>query len=183
MIELADVYDEQGHLTGQQKTKEQIFKTGDWRLVVHAWVIDTITGKLLVQQRVAKGIFDNLWDVSVGGGVASGEPSADAMVRELYEEIGMVVAPQDLVLVGRYKIPKLIPEKQLMMNDHSDTFLLRTKVDLGNLVLQDSEVAAVKLISLEELENQTTNPKTYRLWVPHSPSYYADVSAAIQGQL
>ena len=84
-----DILDENGRLTGEVKTKEEILSNGSWRKVVHVWIVDK-RGRLLVQQRASgRGIFDNLWDVSVGGGAKTGEPVLEAARREVKEELGL----------------------------------------------------------------------------------------------
>jgi isopentenyl-diphosphate delta-isomerase len=48
--ELIDVLDRNGQPTGKQKTKLQIFNDGDYRNVVHVWIVNS-NGQLLIQQR------------------------------------------------------------------------------------------------------------------------------------
>lgn len=173
MQEKADVLNEAGQLTGLQETKQEIFQSGHWRLVVHLWIVDPKTRQLLVQQRASKkGIFDDLWDVSVGGGVQAGESSATAIIRETGEELGLKINKVEIKLLGRFKVPKFIPERQQQMNEYSDTFLVFRKLDLSTLRLQPDEVADVRLIGLQDFKNEINNQLVYEHWVPHSAEYY-----------
>lgn len=181
MSELADAYTEQGELTAQKKTKMQIFQDGDWRLVTHVWVLDSSRQRLLVQQRAHKGIFDDLWDVTIGGGVHAGEPTIQAAVRELDEELGIQARSDELTLLGRWKVPKHVPELGLMMQEWSDTYALVRDIAPEDLHLQRQEVAAAKWVTLQYLHDQINDPETYKLWVPHSVEYYNGVADVIRG--
>lgn len=183
MKELADVLDSTGNPTGLQKTKDEIFRSGDWRVVTHVWIVNPATKELVIQKRVKKGIFDDLWDVSVGGGVQAGEPTISAASREVEEELGLRLPEADFELIGRFKIPKFIPEKQLPTNEFSDTYLVRRAVAVDELTLQAEEVAAVRLITLERLRLVINDPENYERWVPHSARYYNEVADRIEEML
>lgn len=59
-------------------------------------------GRLLVHRRApTKDVWPGMWDVAAGGVVAVGESYPDAARRELAEELGVQVAPGDLVGLGR----------------------------------------------------------------------------------
>lgn len=183
MVELLDVLDDQGRPTGQTKTKAEILRGGDWRRVVHIWVVDD-RDRLLIQQRAAgRGIFDNLWDVSVGGGVQAGEPSVEAARRELREELGLDLPISRFQLLGTWKIqPKPVASKGVM-KDFSDTFLVRVaSIDRSTLNLQPDEVQATDLMDLSELYERIQDPDFYANWVQHGPAYYRGVIVKITGK-
>lgn len=175
-VELFDALTPTGLPTGQQKTKQQIFNDGDWRLVTHAWLV-TDDNQVLCQRRAfGKGFWDGLWDVSVGGGVASGEDSLAACVRELAEELGLVVDPNDLVRLGRFETSKPLPEQNIIAKEFSDTYVVRLKPYLGSLILQDSEVSEVCYIPLDQV-----GVNNGREWVPHPQTYYQEIRQLILG--
>jgi isopentenyldiphosphate isomerase len=65
---------------------------------VHVFVVHPETGDLFLQQRShRKDIQPGKWDTSVGGHVDSGEPAADAAVRELREELGLDHGPPEFM--------------------------------------------------------------------------------------
>lgn len=176
MPELQDVLDEKGELTGEQLTKDEIFKRGLWRKVVHIWLVDS-NKRLLVQRRaLKKGIFDGLWDVTVGGGVAAGEEPVDAAIRELKEELGIAADLTDLTYIDRYKLPKTIPETGERMNDFSYTFMLSRDIDIQELQMEPREVSSVRLMKLSDLNRSISNPAQSKLWVPHGTEYYVQVA-------
>lgn len=178
--EQLDVLSEDGKPTGQTKTKAEILRSGDWRRVVHIWVVDD-EQQLLIQQRAdKKGIFDNRWDVSVGGGVRAGEASVVAAQRELAEELGLDLPSDQFQLLGTWKVqPKLVPGKGVM-KDFSDTFLVRVPAisDLA-LTLQPDEVQATDVIKLTDLVEKLKGPAFYAKWVQHGHAYYSEVTAKI----
>jgi isopentenyldiphosphate isomerase len=180
MIEMHDVLDEFGNKTGEQKTKDEMFKNGDWRQVVHLWIIDS-GNKILIQKRTDnKGTFGGMWDPSVGGGVAAGESTLEACVRETKEELGIDIKPNDVKLISRHKMPKIIPETGLPSNDFSDTYIIKMDIGLEDLVLQKSEVAEIKKLSYEELKDEFENENKFKNWVPHGIDYYFSVLDSIK---
>ncbi len=180
MVELLDVLDENGNPTGRAKTKAEALTAGDWRKVVHIWLVDN-DGNLLIQQRAKKGgIFDDMWDVSVGGGVSSGEPSLHAAKRELQEELGLDLPEDKFQFLGTWKMPPKQVDEDRVMKDFSDTFLVRVpKIDLSALKLAPREVQAVDVISLSELSDRIQDPAFYKNWVQHSQTYYHEVIVTI----
>ena len=182
MSELFDALDRAGKPTGQKKTKVQILADGDWWRVVHVWVVNS-RGELLTQQRAKKLVFDDCWDVSVGGGLTSGERPAESAVRELAEELGLIVTEADLEDLGEWPMPKFIPERNQTTHEFSRTFLLRRDVDLATLTLEPREVVQSAWLPLDELEAQITNAKTYPDWVPHPREYYLGVLSLIHQKM
>lgn len=180
MIELADVLDESGEPTGEKKTKYEIFEQGLWRLVVHVWIVNPDTNQVLIQKRATKkGIFDDLWDISVGGAVMAGEKSVVAASRETEEELGLKFKEDEFELIGRFKIPKFIPERKQQMNEFSDTFLVRGKFNLDDVTMQEAEVADVVSISLDALIQAVSGADSPN-WVPHGKEYYEKVTSEIK---
>jgi len=57
---------------------------------VAAGILCDSTGRVLIAERVGGGVFNGLWEVP-GGKIASGETSAEALYRELAEELGIEV--------------------------------------------------------------------------------------------
>lgn len=191
--EFTEVFTKAGQPTGEFKPKEQVFTDGDWRLVTHVWIVNPATQELLVQQRAhrgtdtKKGIFDDLWDVSVGGGIMAvdkngrvqSELSQVAAQRETFEELGVEFDLADFRLIGRYCVPKYIPERGQQMNEYSDTYLVLKEIPLTTLRLNHAEVATVKYMPIPEVLAATSDTEKSKLWVPHSAEYYTTVAAEI----
>lgn len=176
--ELIDALDKDGSPIGERKTRLQILDDGDWRNVVHVWVVNN-EAQLLVQQRAHKGLWDDLWDVSVGGGVSAGEEPIHTAARELDEELGIKVQEQELEVLGRWETTKPLPERGQTAHEFSHTFLLHRDIPLSALVLQPKEVVQVKWLPLDDFQALITDDIEYKKWVPHPKGYYLGVIAAI----
>ncbi|MEM8705224.1 MAG: NUDIX domain-containing protein [Actinomycetota bacterium] len=67
-----------------------------------AVVVQRSDGRLVVHQRADwKDVYPSLWDVAFGGVPAVGESDVDAAVREVAEEAGIDVTPDELRPLGR----------------------------------------------------------------------------------
>ena len=108
MDELVDILDKKGHYTGKSVLKSEAHKKGLFHPTVHIWCYSE-TGKILLQQRGAnKKTFPLKWDVSVAGHMASGETPEVSALREVQEEIGVVIDLSKLEKIGVEKIEKII---------------------------------------------------------------------------
>ena len=140
-MEYMDIYTAQRERTGRITQRGSEFGEGEYRLIVHA-VIFNRAGEMLIQQRqpFKKG-WGGLWDLTVGGAVSAGETSAQAVLRELQEELGIIWDLQ-----GE-------PPALTVSFDHGfdDIYLLRGEVDVSTLRLQAEEVADARWANREEV--------------------------------
>jgi isopentenyl-diphosphate delta-isomerase len=180
--ELIEALDKNARPTGKRKTWLNIINDGDWRGVVHVWIINS-SGELLVQQRAAKGAWDGLWDVSLGGTISAGETPEQAAVRELAEELGLTVGHNDLRKLGTWNVRKNIPEKDQESKEFSHDFLLRRDLDTEKLSLQKEEVSQVAWRSLNDMKDVIRDDNLYKSWVPHPKEYYSEIISLIEEQL
>ena len=65
-------------------------------------------GRILMQQRRADRAFGGLWEFP-GGKVEPGESPESALIREIEEELGLVLAPETLVPLSFASDPALPP--------------------------------------------------------------------------
>ena len=96
----------------------------------------------MIQKRADfKGLWGGLWDISVGGSVLAGESSVEGARRELFEEVGV-----------RADFGDGIPLMTFYGGDCiSDYYFARADVTESDVVLQDSEVSAVRLATREDV--------------------------------
>ncbi|MBP3494237.1 MAG: NUDIX domain-containing protein [Oscillospiraceae bacterium] len=140
-MEYVDIYTAQRELTGKTEERGKALGDGEYRLIIHAAIFNR-AGQLLIQQRQPfKRGWPGLWDLTMGGAVSTGETSAEALVRELQEELGLAWDLQ-----GE-------PPALSLTFDHGfdDIYLLRGEVELSTLQLQYEEVAQVKWATQEEV--------------------------------
>jgi 8-oxo-dGTP pyrophosphatase MutT (NUDIX family) len=112
--------------------------------------IVTPDGKVLIDKRHPDKDKGGLWECSCGS-VVSGEDSAAGAVRELEEEVGVKVNPQDITMVGSIRFD---PDHVFI-----DSYIVVKNVDIDSLILQESEVTEARLVTLEELDGICSDNK------------------------
>ena len=156
-MEWLDLYDEQRRPNGGRMARGGYPPAGSYFTVVHLCLFDA-RGRMLIQQRQSgKREYPDLWDVTAGGAVQSGETSVEAAHRELLEELGL-----DLDLTGQ--------RPYLTVNfpgGFDDVFLLEGEADVSALRLQLEEVRDAKWATLAEIQTMRQRGE----FVPYYPSY------------
>lgn len=153
MEERIDIYDSNRHLTGKTIARSDAFlREGEFMLYALAVIFDT-HGKLLITQRVdTKHWAPGCWEVP-GGGVLAGETSAQAVVREVREEVGLDVS--DCVTVPFFTYENV----DLKRGDNYIVDMYRFELDItkDDIVLQTSEAKDCTLASWDEIEALAAN--------------------------
>lgn len=159
--ELVDVLDPvSGKLTGKSVLKSVAHSLGIWHPAVHVWIYNS-KGEILLQHRSKqKNLFPNMWDVSVGGHVGFGELVEDVAVREVSEEIGLVVSKKDVEKIFSFKWHVLANDK-IINNEFVTVFLLKFDGSVKDLVLQKEEVDTVKFFTIPFLEKEIVENENY----------------------
>ena len=140
-MEVWDVYDVHRIKKGKTIFRGEQLSDGNYHLAVHICIFNS-NGEMLIQQRQPfKEDWSDMWDITVGGCVVSGETSQNAAERELFEEIGLKV---DLENVR----PHLTIN---FTNGFNDIYLIENDVDISALTLQYKEVKRVRWATLEEI--------------------------------
>jgi 8-oxo-dGTP diphosphatase len=150
-MESIDVLDENGLPTGVIKPKDAVHRDGDWHRAAHVWIV-TPDGRVLLQKRAAaKENWPGWWDVSAAGHCSAGESAVETAVRETAEELGLVLASDELQHVGTFRDPVVLRGGAYLDNEIHEVFLVRCDVELDALTLQKEEVEAVALVTPGEL--------------------------------
>lgn len=97
-----------------------------------------------------------------------GQSSLEAAVREVNEEIGIEINSTDLNYILTYKKESKEGE-DLIDKQIFDCYIVNTKeINIENIIIQESEVEGVKLVSKEEFkwmienENMSERPIFYK---------------------
>lgn len=138
MSEMRRIYDENFNYQGYMKERSEPLAPEEYYVVAGVMVVSR--GKLLVTKRAAGKTFEHQWEFTMGSVVGEETPLEGAL-RELSEEVGIIVTKNDVELLGTLK------EEQ----KHSKTFLLVKDVD--KITMQTSEVEDYQFVGKEELEN------------------------------
>ena len=166
MDELVDILNADGSQTGRKEMKSVAHKNGLFHPTIHVWLY-TSNGYLLIQKRGKdKKSYPLLWDVSVAGHIGAGEDIVQSALREVEEEIGLVLQPQALTKIGVFKSQKdHAPDFRDYEFHHS--FIAELKVPLASLKKQDSEVEEIALVPLLRFAEETWGLANPSIYVPH----------------
>lgn len=141
-MELWDVYTKTREKTGRTHVRGSVDRMteGDYHIVIDVWTF-LPDGRLLLTQRDPLKPSGLLWE-GTGGSITTGETSLIGAVREVEEEIGLHLNPEDLVLVG-----------EIIRNDTLiDMYVTRLPriIAIEELSFQKGEVVDAKLVTKEE---------------------------------
>ena len=143
-MEKRDVFLRDGTFTGLTIEKHTPMQKG-WFLRHAVIIMKTMDGQYVMQQRSLKAKYSpGEWDVT-GGGVVSGETSAQAAVREALEEVGVEVKMENL----HYMMSELHywGEEYDMI---CDTYAARVNLPENGFKISEYEVNDVKCVPFEE---------------------------------
>ena len=150
MNEMFDVLDENGDFTNQIETREECHKKGLWHKAVVVFILSTDNKKVLLQQRSAKKkLWPNLWDLTAGGHVLSGELGYQSGIRETKEEIGIDIVKNDMEFIGATRSENISGN---IINRHfNEYYIVHKDLDINDIVLQEDEVQDIKWFDREEV--------------------------------
>ena len=150
MEEYVDILDEDGKETGEVITKKEAHKTGKWHRAIHIWIISDDKKKILLQKRCAdKNLFPNMWDISVGGHVSSGEDTLVAAKRELSEELGLDPDSYEFEYVDVIK--ERFVDGDVVSNEFVTIYKIINNVNISSIKLQKEEVSEARWFTKSEL--------------------------------
>jgi len=141
MDEWLDIVDESDTVIGRAP-RDRIHAEGHYHRSSHIMLFNSRDQVFVQLRSMNKDNGAGLWDSSAAGHVDSGESYLDCAVRELNEELGIVVAPVALNLVG-----KLEPQERNGF-EFSNIFTLCSE---QRLVLQAEEIDDGRWLTPEEL--------------------------------
>ncbi|MCM1327842.1 MAG: NUDIX domain-containing protein [Ruminococcus sp.] len=141
-MELFDIYDKERNKTGRTAERGKPVQNGDFRMVVHICIFNG-DGRMLIQRRQPfKHGWSGMWDLSVGGSAVAGDTSLTAAVREVGEELGLKLAPEELRRVLTVQTEHVF----------DDIYTVRRDLDVQKLTLQETEVAEVRWADISQIK-------------------------------
>ena len=99
--ELWDAYDREGNCLGFELVRGEPLPEGVCHLVAEVYSV-TYDGRILITQRHPDKSWGGFWECT-GGSIVKGETPVEGALRELREETGIVVHPDQLRLFYIYK--------------------------------------------------------------------------------
>ena len=149
-IEFFDLYTADRQPLGRRIRRGEPIPRGEYHIVVQIMTVNS-DGEILLTQRVPEKTSGGRWECS-GGCAVSGETSRQAAVRELYEETGLSVNPEDIRL-------ELTLTTDSMLRDF---YVVSKDAPLEGMKLQTVEVCAAKWVSFERLAEMAQSGQTTR---------------------
>lgn len=155
-MELFDVLDGTGHVTGYVQERQVVHRLGLPHRTVHLWLHRVKDGRmqlLLQKRRADKDSNPGCYDISSAGHIDAGDEPLPSAIRELSEELGIKADPEELHFIG------LCPnysEKEFYGhpfrdNELSYVYLVDKEVDIADMTLQASEVESVMWMDIDEV--------------------------------
>ena len=155
MEEIFDVLNEKGEYTGKTETRENCHKNGLWHKAVAMFAVNS-KGQVLLQKRSAtKKLWPNMWDITAGGHVLTGEFGFQAAIRELKEELGIEVKRQDMIFIGACTSSNI--KGEIINNHFNEFYIIQAEIDTNTITLQEEEVSEVKWVDKEEIIEKIKN--------------------------
>ncbi len=156
-MEYFDLYDENRFPLNKKIERGSLINNGEYRYIVNICILNDKNQMLIQQRQSNKKNWPNLWDISVGGCVVSGETSKQGAHRELFEELGI-----------NYDFSKTRPKFTInFKNGFDDIYILNMNVNLKDVKLQKEEVQNAKWATCEEILRMIDENK----FIPYYKSY------------
>jgi len=138
--EMWDIYDSKRNPTGRTHRRIDPLPEGDYHIVVFVWLRNS-KGEYLITKRAPNKGYPNMWE-NTGGSAVAGDDSLSAAVREVKEEVGLDVYPEN---------GKLISSK-IIENSFFDVWLFQQDFCLDDVILQEYETIDVKYANIDEIQ-------------------------------
>lgn len=153
-MELFDVLDENGRKTGVVRERGVAHRDGSLHGTVHMWIVrrGAAGPEVLLQRRAqSKDSNPGCYDISSAGHIAAGGEVMDAAVREMREELGLSVRPEELHYLGQHRgqYQSRFHGHPFWDNELSHVFVYTKPVTVDDLTLQPEEVAAVRWMGMD----------------------------------
>ena len=137
--ELWDIYDQDRNPTGRTHKRGEYLKPGDFHQVVYIWMRNS-DGQFLLTKRSPNKGFPNMWETT-GGSAVAGDDSLTAALREVREETGLILDPENGHVVMTYRGKDYF----------ADVWLFQQDFDLKNVVLLERETCDVGYFGINDI--------------------------------
>lgn len=136
--EKRDLYDKDGNKTSKTYYKGESIPNGFYPMVVMI-AIQNSKGEFLMQKRVPNKGGD--WGVT-GGHPKSGETPYEGIITEVYEELGIDISNQNIILFNSGCDGK----------ECYNMYYVNIDIDISKLIIQKEELTEVKWFSINTLK-------------------------------
>lgn len=139
-MEYLDLYDENKNLTGEKIIRDNGKpNVPDGRYInIVIIFIQNFKGQFLMQMTSKEK--NNEW-ATTGGHVKSGQTSEEAIILEVYEELGLDISKEKIKLI----------DSSIFGIAFMDVYYMKKDIDIKELKLQKEEVSSVSWLSIEQI--------------------------------
>lgn len=154
-MEILDIVDENGVPTGEQVNREKAHELGIRHRTSHVWLVRKKSGRtqILLQKRSeSKDSYPGCYDISSAGHIPAGVDFIPSALRELKEELGCEVMPEQLIYCGQrcFEFQQIFHGKPFHDNQVSNVYALWIDLEPEAFTLQTEEVSEVKWFDFED---------------------------------
>jgi isopentenyldiphosphate isomerase len=146
LSELWDVLDENRNKTGRLHERGKQMQKDEYHLVVHVWIVND-KNEFLISKRTPNKSYPNMWECT-GGSAIAGDDSLATAIKEVEEELGIILNPQNGFLFKQYKRCC----EECGGGDFVDVWIFRQNVDILSVVLQPNETCDVMWATKEQID-------------------------------
>ncbi len=169
--EIFDIVDEKGQPTGKTVTRTQAHEEGIRHRTVHIWVTRENGDKtevLLQKRALNKDSYPGKYDTSSAGHIRAGDEPLESAVRELAEELGIQVEPDDLKFLGTLSIQyeEEFYGKTFKDNQIAFVYVYDDEAGIDNITIQEEEVDSVKWFDINEVYEACKPPRDDNFCLP-----------------
>ena len=144
-MEIWDLYNLNFEVIGEHVRGTEMPEDG-YHLVVHIWIRNAAGQYLMTQRSANKKTFPLAWEC-VGGSVVKGEESLTAALREVQEEVGIELRPED----GRKVLTQIRDSAGgTRVNDINDVYLFSYDGPVRLAEASTDEVAQARWMTRDE---------------------------------
>ena len=146
---------ENGEYLNEVQTRDKCHKEGLWHKAIAVFIINS-KGQVLLQKRSPnKKMWPNMWDITSGGHVLSGEFGFQAAIRETKEELGVNLDREDITFIG--SVISNNKKNDILDKHFNEYYIVNKDIDETKLKLQKEEVSEVKWMDKQEIINRIKN--------------------------
>jgi 8-oxo-dGTP diphosphatase len=153
MLEMWDLYNDKREKTGKVLIRCLPVPKGLYHLTVSAWIVNS-QGQYLLSQRHPQKTYPLCWECT-GGSVLAGEDSLNGAMREVREELGIMLNP--------FKAEMIYHTRREMVQDFYDVWLFHADIDISEIKVQETEVVGVQWVNREVLFDMLHSGKLHPL--------------------
>ena len=171
MPELFELFDPENQPLGYTKERRLVHEDGDWHRTAQVYVVNARHELLCNLRHPGKDVFASLWDVCIGGHLAPGETYMEGAVREMGEELGVALRPDDLYFVGYVSINGGDAVKGLYDREHAGVFVWRTTRQAEEFDYQQEEITQLAFFTLDEVRRHLSADQPEVAFIPLRETY------------